>query len=141
MWTCPRCGRAFRNTNQQHSCRLLDKEQLFAGKPPQLKKIYKKVVSIVQELGEYKEETVPPDVIFFKTVSTFLGVKVKRDHLEIEFFLDHADSAPVISKYLQTSAHRFAHIVPVDSPDEIDEQLKDWIKHSFHLVHSKKNKK
>jgi hypothetical protein len=89
-------------------------------------------------LGDYKEETVPPDVIFFKTVSTFLGVKVKRDHLEIEFFLDHADYAPVISKYLQTSAHRFAHIVPVDNPDEIDEQLKNWIQHSFHLILSKK---
>ena len=141
MWTCPRCGREFRNTNQLHTCRLIDKEQLFAKRPPQLKRIYKKIISIVKPLGDFREETVLPDVIFFKTISTFLGVKVKRDHLEVEFFLDHLDNAPVVSKYLQTSAHRFVHVVPVDSVDEIDEQLIKWIKHSYQLVLSKKIKK
>ena len=83
MWTCPSCGREFRNSNQPHTCRLIDKEQLFAKRPAELKNIYKRIVSIVKTFGEFREETVPPDVIFFKTVSTFLAVKVKRDHLEI----------------------------------------------------------
>jgi hypothetical protein len=140
MWSCPRCGREFRNTNQSHTCRLIDKEQLFAKRPPQLKNIYKKIVSIVKPLGEFREETVLPDVIFFKTISTFLGVKVKRDHLEVEFFLDHPDNSPVVAKCLQTSANRFVHLVPVDSVDEIDEQLTNWIRHSYQLVLSKKIK-
>jgi ribosomal protein L37AE/L43A len=141
MWTCPRCGREFRNSNQSHTCRLIDKEQLFAKRPAELKNIYIKIVSIVKTVGEFREETVPPDMIFFKTVSTFLGVKVKRDHLEIEFFLDHLDNAPAVSKHLQTSSRRFVHLVPVDSVEEIDTQLINWIKDPYQLVLSKKNKK
>ncbi|MBS1599811.1 MAG: hypothetical protein JST75_16415 [Bacteroidetes bacterium] len=140
MWTCPRCGRQFKNVNQSHGCRLIDKEQLFAKRPAVLKTVYKKIVSMVKPLGEFREETVPPDVIFFKTTSTFLAVKVKTDHLEIEFFLDHLDNAPVISKHLQTSAHRVVHIVPVDSIDEINTQMKKWITRSYQLISSKKIK-
>jgi len=140
MWTCPRCGREFKNKNQAHSCKLIDKDQLFEKRPPQLRRIYKKIVSFVDTLGEFKEEAVPPDVIFFKTISTFLGVKVKATHLEVEFFLDHHEDNPVVSKFLQTSAHRFAHVVPVDDLNEIDTQLKKWIKDSYQLVLAKKTR-
>ena len=140
MWTCPRCGREFKNKNQAHSCKRIDREQLFDKRPPKLKTIYKKIVSFVKTLGEFKEETVPPDVIFFKTISTFLGVKVKATHLEVEFFLDHHENNPVVSKFLQTSAYRFAHVVPIDDLDEIDTQLKNWIKHSYQLVLAKKTR-
>lgn len=141
MWTCPRCRREFRNTNQNHGCRLIDKEQLFAKRSSQLKTIYEKIVAVVNALGEFRQETVPPDVIFFKTISTFLGVKVKSAWLEVEFFLDHQDNSPIVSKHLQTSANRFVHVVPVDSPANINQQLKDWIRHSYQLVLSKKKKK
>jgi len=68
---------------------LIDKEDLFKKRPQELKALYKKVFEIVKKFGAFREETVSPDVIFFKTKSTFLAVKVKKDHLEIEFFLDH----------------------------------------------------
>jgi len=134
MWTCPKCKRSFRNANQNHSCVLVSKDDLFAKRPAFLKKLYNKIVSEVEKLGEYREETVLPDVIFFKTRSTFLAVKVKKDFLEVEFFLDHHEDDPSIAKWLQTSKHRFAHVVKVDSDEDITTQLTDWIKHSYHLV-------
>jgi len=134
MWTCPKCKRSFRNANQNHSCVLVSKDDLFAKRPAFLKKLYNKIVSEVKKLGEYREETVLPDVIFFKTRSTFLAVKVKKDFLEVEFFLDHHEDDPSIAKWLQTSKHRFAHVVKVDSDEDITTQLTDWIKHSYHLV-------
>ena len=136
MWTCPNCGRSFKNANQNHSCRLISKDALFVKRSPQLKSLYKKIVEIVQQFGKFREETVPPDVIFFKTRSTFLAVKVKKDHLDIEFFLDHLESAPPVSKYLQTSKHRVAHIVPIDNEKDIDGQLTKWLKDSYNLVNS-----
>ena len=139
MWTCSNCGRSFKNVNQQHGCRLIQKEQLFEKRPAVFKDIFKKIVSIIKPLGEFREEIVPPDVIYFKIISTFLAVKVKRDHLEVEFFLDHRDDSPLVSKYLQTSAHRFVHVVLVDSMDDIDVQMNNWIKHSYQLI--LKNKK
>lgn len=134
MWTCPKCNRSFRNTNQNHSCILISKENLFVKRPAALKSLYDKIVSVVKDLGEYREETVLPDVIFFKTKATFLAVKVKKDHLEVEFFLDHHEDDPSIAKWLQTSKNRFAHVVKIDSEEEINRQLKEWMGHSYYLV-------
>ena len=134
MWTCPNCRRSFRNANQNHSCTLVSKEDLFAKRPTFLKELYRKIALIVKGLGEYKEEAVLSDVIFFKTKSTFLAVKVKKDFLEVEFFLDHHEDDPSIAKWLQTSKHRFAHVVKVDSEEDINRQLTEWISQSYHLI-------
>lgn len=134
MWVCPKCGREFKRKDQQHTCSLISKEMLFAKRSPALKFLYERIVRQIRKLGEYRVETVKPDVIFFKTKSTFLAVKVKKDHLDVEFFLDHVEDRPPVSKYLQTSKNRVAHVVPVDHQDEINDQLVNWIKTSYWLV-------
>ena len=134
MWICPTCKRSFKRKDQQHSCVLISRKSLFAKRPAELKVLFHKIEDEVRKLGDYKEETVPPDVIFFKNSSTFLAVKVKKNHLEVEFFLDHHAEAPVISKWLQTSKNRFAHVVPVDDANDISKQLLDWIGFSYKLV-------
>lgn len=134
MWTCPKCKRSFRNANQNHSCTLVLKEDLFAKRPAFLKRLYDEIVFVVKKLGQYREETVLPDVIFFKTRSTFLAVKVKKDHLEVEFFLDHHEDDPSIAKWLQTSKCRVAHVVKIDGEKGITRQLTEWIRHSYHLI-------
>jgi hypothetical protein len=113
---------------------LISKDDLFIKRPPQLRSLYKKIVELVQQFGDFREETVLPDVIFFKTKSSFLAVKVKKDHLDIEFFLDHLENIPPVSKYLQTSKHRVAHVVPIDNEKDIDKQLIAWMKHSYELI-------
>ena len=134
MWTCPKCKRSFKRKDQQHTCNLISKEQLFAKRPADLKKLYDQIVKVVRKFGEHREETVKPDVIFFKTKSTFLAVKVKKDHLDIEFFLDHLEDQPPVSKFLQTSKHRVAHLVPIDDPEDINQQLIGWMKSSYELI-------
>ena len=137
MWTCPKCKRRFKRKNQQHSCIVISSASLFEKREPALKKLYDKIVKEVKKLGEYREETVKPDVIFFKTKSTFLGIKVKKAHLEIEFFLEKLENVPPVSKYLQTSKNRVVHLVPIDQAGEIDQQLINWIKRSYALVNAK----
>ena len=134
MWTCPNCRRKFRNTNQYHSCQLVDKESFFHRRPPHFKKLYKIIKNYVKDLGEFRQEAVLPDVIFFKTKSTFLAIKVKMAWLDIEFFLDHLEDEPPVKKYLQTSKRRFAHLVSIDEEEDINDQLLDWIRESYELI-------
>ena len=134
MWVCPKCGRKFKRANQSHGCRLISKDSLFEKRTPELKKLYDRIAGIVNKLGEYREETVPPDVIFFKTESTFLEVKVKTKHLEVVFFLEKLEDVHPVVKYLQTSKNRVVHVVFVDRPGDINAQLKSWIKRSFMLI-------
>lgn len=137
MWNCPKCHRTFKRKNQQHSCTLITKESLFEKRPKELEKLFSIVEQKVSQLGSYRLETVKPEVIFFKTKSTFLGIKVKKDHLVVEFFLDHIENIPPVFKYLQTSKHRIVHEVVVDQEEDITKQLMDWIKHSYELVSGK----
>ena len=118
MWSCPKCGRTFKRKDQQHSCVLISTETLFQKRPPELKQLFKNIESVVKKFGEYREETVRPDVIFLKTKSTFLAVKVKKDHLEVEFFLDHLENLPPVSKFLQTSNHRVPMWCPLIPKDK-----------------------
>lgn len=134
MWTCPKCNRSFKRKDQQHSCILISRDSLFIKRPPELRKLFNKIEMIVKEFGDFREETVRPDVIFFKTKSTFLAVKVKKDHLDVEFFLDHLEDAPPVYKYLQTSKFRVAHLVAVDRLEDISPQLIKWMKASYHLI-------
>jgi len=134
MWQCPKCKRNFKRKDQQHSCILITKESLFVKRPKELKKLFNLIEKKVSQFGSYREETVRPDVIFFKTKSTFLGIKVKKDHLVVEFFLDHLENVPPVFKHLQTSKHRVVHLVAVDREEEITKQLLDWIRHSYELV-------
>jgi predicted transport protein len=134
MWTCPKCKRIFKRKDQSHSCILISKESLFTKRSPELKKLYDKIVKEVNKFGKYREETMKSDVIFFKTKSTFLGIKVKKDHLDIEFYLENLQNVPPVTKYLQTSKNRVVHLVPIDQPEDINKQLISWIKRSYDLV-------
>jgi hypothetical protein len=134
MWSCPKCKRSFRSTNQSHSCVPVSKNDLFADRPAVLKKLYDKIVVEVKKLGDYREEPVSPRVIYFKTKSTFLAVKVKKTYLEVEFFLNYHADDPSIASWLQTSRHRFVHIMKLDNEKDITTQLTEWIKHSYHLI-------
>lgn len=134
MWICPVCGRVFRNTDQAHTCELIIEEDLFRNRPPFLRELFVDLEAKVRLFGEYRKECVKPDVIFFKTKSTFMAVKVKKYHLEVEFFLDFLVDEPPVSKNLQTSKNRFAHIVPIDSPEDLQSQLLHWLQFSYNLI-------
>jgi hypothetical protein len=64
MWSCPHCGRSFKRKNQQHSCGLVSKEDLFAKRPPALKVLYQMIRDYVTTLGPFHEEAHTPDIIY-----------------------------------------------------------------------------
>lgn len=134
MWTCPKCNRSFRNTNQMHTCRLVTKESLFEKRSAHILHLYELLITEVKKMGDFREECVPPDVIFLKSKSTFLMVKVKKQWLDIEFFLDKLEDIPPVKKYLQTSKRRVVHVVSIDEQEDINDQLIDWIRRSYELT-------
>ena len=92
------------------------------------------IEKIVSGFGDSRQETVKHDVIFFKTKSTFPGIKVKKDHLVIAHLLDHLENIPPVFTYLQTSTHRAVHFIAIDSFEDITPQLIKWMKMSYALI-------
>lgn len=134
MWTCPTCTRKFRNTNQHHTCQLVKVEEIFANRPPILLAIYHRILAVADTFGDYRIEPIPYEVIRLKTKSTFVSIKRKKDHLEVSFYLDHLEDVLPVSKHRRMSAKRVVHVVPVDSLEDIDNQLIDWMRASYDLI-------
>lgn len=134
MWICPKCKREFRNTHQQHTCKLVEVDDFFKNRSPELRALYELLLKKVRGIGEFRTECVAPNVVFCKTSSSFFAVKVMKDHLVAEFFLEQLEDVPPVSKFLQTSKHRWAHCVPVGEAADINKQLLDWIKRSYKLI-------
>ena len=136
MWTCPNCKRQFRNRNQVHGCHNLKVEDLLLKRSKIINQLYHSLNEYISSLSKIRLEAVPPDVVFYKTETTFLALKLKTKWIDIEFFLNHHDDHPLVKKWLQTSKNRFVHIVSIDSMDEIDDQIKKWIRLSHQLITS-----
>ena len=134
MWECPNCKRQFKNDNQMHGCHSISIDDHLKRRSDKIGMLFQHLDKYIHTLGEFRSEAVPPDVVFYKTESTFLALKLKTRWIDVEFFLDHYDDDPLIKKWLQTSKNRFAHIVSIDEVEEINVQLKNWIKASYTLI-------
>ena len=131
-WTCPNCVRTFKNTNQWHSCvdKILDEH--FFNKEPGVRTTYDRLESTLKTFGKFQVSPVI-NAILFSSESTFLAVKPKNKWLDLEFVLDYqADEFP-IHKCVQVSKTRYAHFVRIQHPEEVDEQLIEWIKKAYVL--------
>ena len=137
MWTCRVCNRVFKRRGQPHSCKLVSSADFFDRRPPVFQKLYFIIINSLQLLGPYSEEAIPPDRIFFKSGSTFLGLRLKKNYMEVEFFLDHREEEPSISKFLQTSKNRYAHVVPVSQEEDLSPAVLAWIRESYFLISKK----
>ncbi len=58
MWTCPRCGRAFANRNQVHTCAPLTAlDGHFAGTDPHVRDLFDRILAEVGEVTVLPEKT------------------------------------------------------------------------------------
>ena len=141
MWTCLKCKRVFKTTNQSHSCATYDFDTHFLNKPAIIKETYDQLIEVVGKIGKV-HINVLKSAILLKTTSTFLEIKPKKDYLIIAFFLDKEITDFPISKTLQISKNRIVHVVHIEKPDDLTEQIISWLTQSYQLINANKvNKK
>lgn len=139
MWTCPKCKRSFRSTNQCHSCKTIDPIDHFKNKPPVVKEIYDKLITTVNKIGPVTINAVK-SAIFLKTKSTYIEIKPKKKYVVIAFYLDKEVNESPISRVVQLGKNRFAHLIHLQNPTDINKQVIDWLKESYKLINSDRQK-
>ncbi len=125
-WVCPKCGRSFRGKDQWHSCVKISVEDHLAGKPDSIVELYKVLEKHLLSLPGAFMEPVKTEIMF-KAESTFSTLKVRKNSIEIEFALDHPEDVFPIRKVDKYSTNRYNHVLSVDSLDDIDPQLLNWL--------------
>jgi hypothetical protein len=132
MWTCPNCGREFKNTNQDHSCVVTDLESHFLNKQQNVVDTFEKIKDEVMKYKDVKINSVK-NAILFTAKSHFLAVKPKKSLLDIEFVLDQPMEGFPIHKTAQASKNKWAHFVRLDSPEQVDQQLITWLRNAYEV--------
>lgn len=134
MWTCPECNREFRNRNQPHSCGDFSIEELFERFPPEIFNLFECIHNQVIKYDKTKVNPVKNGVMY-SVNSTFLALKPHKTYLAIEFASKKMHNEFPVEKCVPVSKRFVAHILRIDSLENIDRQLMNWIKeaHSSNL--------
>jgi hypothetical protein len=132
-WTCPDCKKEFRNRNQWHSCARTDVDEHLRDKSPEVVALFEKLMRELRRLGEIALNPVKTS-IQIRAGATFLSIRVKKDHLEIDFQLDREVKEFPVYRAVRVSKSRVLHFAVLESPGDIDEQLVGWLRESYELI-------
>ncbi len=125
-WTCPECGRVFRQKNQAHSCGVGSRAQLLRSRPEALVKLYQSIEATVKK--EKGTEVVAKNrCALFRTTRIFADLVVMKDALRLAILLPRAVKDPIFFKSLRMSTTRVAHVTLIRT-------RADWIKTKPYLV-------
>ncbi|NIW94677.1 MAG: hypothetical protein GWN20_17855 [Phycisphaerae bacterium] len=98
-----------------------------------VKDIYVQLLSMVREFGNVKEEP-KQTCIHWVYAKAFLGVFIRKNYLNVRFRVDAKLVSPKFTKTEQISKNRFLHTIKLESVEDIDEDLKGWLKRAHALA-------
>ncbi|NYZ75533.1 hypothetical protein H0O03_04710 [Candidatus Micrarchaeota archaeon] len=127
-WKCPKCGRKFRKEGQLHSCRVFPLEKHFANKDYALKLFGELKKALRKKIGSFEVVSLPCCIHLHAKGVDFMAAYALRDGLKLHFALERKLSSPRIGQAAQYSAHRVMHEMKIETADEIDAELLDWLK-------------
>lgn len=132
MWTCSKCGRVFKRTNQQHSCKLIPLEQHFKNKAS-TKLIYNFLLTqIHNEIGPYKIIPLPCCIHLYGNYD-FIAILPHKDRLEIRFAIKKETTNQRIFNSVIINKNTVKVCININSIQEIDKELLGYIKQSYIL--------
>lgn len=130
LWSCPRCGRSFANRNQSHACGRHDLEHHFAGKPALIRELYDRFSAMVASLGPVR--VLPEETrIAFQVRMSFAQVTPRRQWLDGHVVLARRREHPRFRRIDTISAHNHVHVFRISSLDEIDADVRSWLKEAY----------
>jgi Domain of unknown function (DUF5655) len=117
MWTCPRCGRAFANRNQVHTCApLTTLDDHFAGTDPVVRALFDRILA---ELGPV---TVLPEKtrIALAIRMSFAAFMPRRHWLDGHLVLAREAEHPRFRRVQAMSRRNVVHEFRLTGPDDVD---------------------
>lgn len=131
MWTCRDCGRAFKNTNQWHSCyKPVSISQLLLNKAPNVKEVYDEVAKLFESHDDVLQDVLKSTVAF-KCHSAFLYLKPQKSVLKVEMLLDYPLDEFPFERCVQVSKKRYAIFFSLEEKSDLDISIKQIMLKSY----------
>ena len=104
----------------------------FVNKDPNVRTLYDQLVSLVRTFGPVEEDPKKTS-IHLNRKSALAGVETRRNNFLLTIKSDHPIKSPRVEKVEKISSKRFYHKVRISSPDDFDEELKNWLQEAYAL--------
>jgi|KBSSwiStaDraftv2_1062776.scaffolds.fasta_scaffold76119_2 uncharacterized protein DUF5655 len=104
----------------------------FVNKDPSVRTLYDQLVSLVRTFGPVEEDPKKTS-IHLNRKSALAGVETRRNNFLLTIKSDHPIKSPRVEKVEKISSKRFYHKVRISSPDDFDEELKNWLQEAYAL--------
>ena len=130
-WVCPECGRQFGRVRQGHECSpAMSVEEYFSTGPPHERPVFDAVMAGLADVGPIHVEPVSVG-IFLKRARMFSELRPMTRWVAVGFLLPRTlTSARISRKVVDTGRQRW-HVVNVRTPDEVDDQLLEWLTEAY----------
>lgn len=135
-WICPKCKRVLPSPNRYHSCYVTNKESHTAKMNTKILETFELLLSYLNTF-ENIEIIYLKTCIQFKTKATFLSLYPRKDRLELEYQLNKEEDQFPVHKCIRISKNRVLHRLAIADCEDIDEQLKIWIRDAYWTIRKK----
>jgi hypothetical protein len=108
-------------------------EQHFSGRADHVRKIYQQIIDVSSSLGPIEQDPKKTSIHLNRRVA-FAGVQTRKDALILTLKSDRDIKHRRVHKREQTSANRWHFEVRLTSPDEVDDQIRQWLRAAYELA-------
>jgi hypothetical protein len=134
LWTCPKCGRRFVSRNIWHACGDYSVERFLEGKGLRARELFDRFEALVAACGPYEVAPAKTRVAFMGRVRFASVTTVSDRGMTIAFGLPRALSDPRIRKVERIGPTWYVHTMRVTSPGELDHEILEWLRESYHQM-------
>jgi hypothetical protein len=110
---------------------------LFAKSDPIVSAIYREVKAAARTCGPYLEEQKETRIHLVRNRTAFAGVRAQKASLRLTLKSSRGIASERIAKQERVSANRWYFDVKLHSPDDVDRELKAWMKAAYELAGEK----
>ena len=126
LWTCPDCGRVFRQRNQWHSCGSYSVQSHLEAADPQVRELYQQFEVLVKGCGEVIIEATKTSIAF-KSPGLFAVIHLQKNGLKVGFWLPRRIDHPRFTRIEMITPQEYVYDVKISSKEELDQQLQNWL--------------
>lgn len=120
MWTCPKCHRRFKSTNQSHMCTTKDVGEIFMKSTDELVLAFDRIMTEVLQWEPCYMGASTKSVVF-TNAKAWLIIKPMKKELDVKFYHSDKIESDLVKKHTDYR-NKFAHHIRVASEEEITQK-------------------
>jgi hypothetical protein len=132
-WTCPICKREYKSPSQFHSCHSRDLDEHIETKPVHIQEIIYAILEYCDTLGELTIRSLKTSIVL-RTSANFFSILPRKTYVGLEFQLPYETDEEQIIKTVRISSKRLYYQARLNSIEDFDDNVRQWIKDSYNLV-------